>query len=184
MATRTLTDDYPAGWPDIRQRLINARRWLGTMNHSIDTGLDDQEAIGFMAQQAVENALKGWISAIDRDYTNIHRIDMPADIVMDQMRMMDHMAEHSSPARNELDALMEYLALSEAKRNKMRLRPDEPRDRLSLYAVMYRYGDVEHRLDPDGYRELQERINNAVPAFVGEIYRITGTGPGDLDNGR
>ncbi len=31
-----------------------------------------------------------------------------------------------------------------------------PRDRLSLYAVLYRYGGVERRLDLAGYRELQD----------------------------
>ena len=93
------------GWPDIRQRLINARRWLGSLNHNIDTGNDDQELIGFMAQQAVENALKGWISAIDCDYTNIHRIDLLADIVP------DNTAAGSSPARDELDALVEFITL-------------------------------------------------------------------------
>ena len=62
-------DGYPAGWPDIRQRLSNARLRLGSLNRMIDIALDDQDLIGFIAQQAVENALKGWISAIDCEYT-------------------------------------------------------------------------------------------------------------------
>ena len=68
-------DGYPAGWPDIRQRLINARLRLGSLNRMIDMAFEDQDLIGFVAQQAVENALKGWISAIDCEYTNIHRIE-------------------------------------------------------------------------------------------------------------
>ena len=50
-------DGYPSSWPDIRQRLINTRRWLGSMNRMIDDGFEDQELIGFAAQQAVENSL-------------------------------------------------------------------------------------------------------------------------------
>ena len=94
------------------------------------------------------------------------------------------MAEDSSPARAELDALVEWTALSEEKRAELGLRDRDPRDWLRLYAVMYRYGGAEHKLDAAGYRELQERISRAVTAFVGEIYRVTGTGPGDLEAGR
>ena len=169
-------DDYPAGWPDIRQRLINARLRLGSMNHSINTGLDDQDLIGFIAQQAVENALKGWISAIDCEYTNIHRIADLADIIM------DNVAEGSSPARDELDALVEFIMLPPEEL--ARRRPRDPRDWLTQYAVDYRYGGAEHRLDAGGYRELQERISRAVEAFVAETFRLTGTGPGDLGDGR
>ena len=169
-------DGYPAGWPDIRQRLINARLRLGSMNHSINTGLDDQDLIGFIAQQAVENALKGWISAIDCEYTNIHRIDELADIII------DNVAEGSSPARDELDALVEFIMLPPEEL--ARRRPRDPRDWLTQYAVDYRYGGAEHRLDAGGYRELQERISRAVEAFVAETFRLTGTGPGDLGDGR
>lgn len=168
-------DGYHVGWPDIRQRLINARRWLGSMNHNIDTGNHDQELIGFAAQQAVENALKGWISALDCEYRNIHHLKELADIVL------DNTDEGSSPARAELEALVEYTALTEAQRAALRLNDREPHDWLSLYAVLYRYGGVERRLDLAGYRDLQERITRAVTAFVDEAFRITGTGAGDLE---
>lgn len=59
-----------------------------------------------------------------------------------------------------------------------------PRDRLSLYAVLHRYGGVERRLDLAGYREPRERISRAVTAFVAETFRLTGTGAGDLADGR
>ncbi len=170
-------DDYVPGWPDIRQRLINSGRWLNSLNHSIDTGLDDQELSGFIAQQAMENALKGWISAIDCEYRNIHHILELAEVIR------DNVAEDPSPARAELDAAVEWLALTEGERAELGLRGRDPRDWLSLYAVMYRYGGAEHRLNPDGYRELQERIGQAVRAFAREVYRITGTGPEDLGNG-
>lgn len=136
-------DGYHVWWPDIRQRLINARRWLGSMNRMIDEAFEDQELIGFVAQQAVENALKGWISAIDRDYANIHRIDLLADI------MMDHVAEHSSPARDELVALVEFVSLP--REQLAGLRDHEARGWLAQYAVDYRYGGAEHRVGPDGY---------------------------------
>ena len=56
----------PTNWPDIRQRIINAKRELRVLNVLVEADAD-QEAIGFHAQQALENALKGWISALDTD---------------------------------------------------------------------------------------------------------------------
>ena len=168
-------DGYPDDWPDTRQRIRNARRWQGSMNHSIATGLDDQELIGFIAQQGVENALKGWISAIDCEYHNIHSIDRLADI------LMDNVPEHSSAARDALDGLMAYITFPPEQL--ARRRPYESRDWLTEYAVTYRYGGAEHRLDAAGYRELAAQINRAIDAVVEQIYLITGTGPADLDDG-
>ena len=144
------------------------------MNHNIDTGNHDQETIGFAAQQAVENTLKGWISALDCEYRNIHHLKELADIVL------DNTDEGPSPARAELEALVEYTALAEVQRATLRLNDRDPHDWLSLYAVLYRYGGVEKRLDLAGYQELQERTTRALTAFVEETFRITGTGPGDL----
>ena len=166
-------DGYPSGWPDIRQRMINARRWLGNLNHNINTGNNDQELIGFIAQQAVESALKGWISALDCDYNNIHRIDRLTDIVL------DNTDEGSSPARAELEALVQFITLPPEQM--ARQEGDQPRDWLTGYAVAYRYGGAEHELDAAGYQELQERIGRAVTAFVAETFRITGTAPEDLE---
>lgn len=61
----------PFDWPDIRQRVINADRELISMNILI-TGHCSQEAIGFHGQQALENILKGWISALGVEYPNTH----------------------------------------------------------------------------------------------------------------
>ena len=140
--------------------------------------LRDQELIGFAAQQAVENGLKGWISAIDCEHRNIYHLNLLADIVL------DNTAEGSSPARAELEALVEYTVLTEEQRATLRLNDCDPHDWLSLYAVLYCYGGVERRLDLDEYRDLQERIGRAVTAFVAETFRITGTGAGELERER
>ena len=132
--------------------------------------------VGFAAQQAVKNALKGWISAIDCDCRNFHHLTELADIVL------DNTAEGSSRARAELAALVEYTALTEAQQATLSLNDRDPHDWLSLYAVLYRYGGVEHRLDLDEYWDLQERIGRAVTAFLEETFRIPETGAEDLKN--
>ena len=67
----------PFDWPDARQRVVNADRELIAMKVMV-TGNSPQEAIGFHAQQALENILKGWISALGIAYPNTHDL---ADLV-------------------------------------------------------------------------------------------------------
>ena len=167
-------DDSPTNWPDVRQRILNANRWLGSMNVNIDVANYDQELIGFIAQQSVENALKGWIAAIDCEYWNIHDVVRLADV------LFDNVPPNTSPARDVLDDLIAYVMLPPELL--ARRRPHEPRDWLTDYAVEYRYGGAEHRLDPAGYQELKTQINRAVTTIVAHIHQITAITPADLND--
>ena len=91
----------PTNWPDIRQRIANAERELRVLNILVE-GNADQEAIGFHAQQAIENALKGWISALDTDYRNIHDL---AELISIIRR---HPQERDTPAGEQLTWLTSY----------------------------------------------------------------------------
>ena len=166
--------ESPINWPDVRQRILNANRWLHSLNFSIDAGHDNQELIGFIAQQAVENALKGWIAAIDCEYRNIHDIATLADV------LFDNVPPNASPARDVLDDLIAYVMLPPELL--ARRRPHEPRDWLTDCAVEYRYGGAEHRLDPAGYQELKTQINHAVITVAAHIHNLTNTTPSDLQN--
>ncbi len=94
-------DQQPSNLPDIRQRIANAERELRTSNILVEAD-SDQEPIGFHAQQAVENALKGWISALDEDYRNIHDISELAAIVRARPE------EDGTDAAERLSWLTEY----------------------------------------------------------------------------
>ena len=61
-------------WEDVRQRVINTDRNLKDTGAMIAGG-GSQEAIGFHAQQALENILKGWISALGISYGNTHDLE-------------------------------------------------------------------------------------------------------------
>ena len=61
-----------------------------------------QEDIGFHAQQAIENALKAWISALDDEYRNIHDL---ADLAAVIRR---HPSELDTPAGEALFWLTRY----------------------------------------------------------------------------
>ena len=91
----------PTNWPDIRQRMTNAERELGVLKILVEANAA-QEAIGFHAQQALENALKGWISALDADYRNTHDL---ADLMA---IVRQHPAESDTSAGERLAWLTEY----------------------------------------------------------------------------
>ena len=91
----------PTNWPDIRQRIANAERELKAMEVLVE-GEGPQEAIGFHAQQAIENALKGWISALDADYGNTHDLGTLMAIVR------QHPDENDTYAGERLMWLSDY----------------------------------------------------------------------------
>ena len=91
----------PDNMPDIRQRVVNAKRELRTLDILVNADAD-QEPIGFHAQQAVENALKGWISALNDEYGNTHDLsDLAATI-------RRHPEEENSDAGERLFWLTQY----------------------------------------------------------------------------
>ena len=94
-------DGEPTNWPDIRRRFIAATRNLVSMQMLMD-GQGPIEDIGFHAQQAVENALKGWISALDDHYGAIHDLMKLVDVIR------KYPAEDDTPAGEELNWLTNY----------------------------------------------------------------------------
>ena len=72
--------DRETDWPDINQRLLNTRRNLRTMTTLVASGADEED-IGMHAQQALENVLKGYISAIGAEYRAVHELEKLAAIV-------------------------------------------------------------------------------------------------------
>ena len=100
----TYDNPDPTNWPDIRQRIINAERELRALEILVE-GNADQETIGFHAQQAIENALKGWISALDDDCRNTHDLTDLAAIVR------RHPEENDTSAGERLAWLTDYAVI-------------------------------------------------------------------------
>ena len=91
----------PTNWPDIRQRFIAATRNRRDLELAIEANLS-QEIIGFLAQQAIENAMKGWISALNDSYGRTH------DIAELAAKVRGHPAEIETPAGETLFWLTRY----------------------------------------------------------------------------
>ena len=101
----TYDNPQPTNWPDIQQRIANAERYLSDLEILTENPRASQEAIGFHAQEALENALKGWISALDADYRNTHDLAKLVAIVR------QHPAENNTSAGERLAWLTEYAAV-------------------------------------------------------------------------
>ena len=145
-------------WADIRQRVINTDRELITLDALI-AATAPQEAIGFHAQQALENILKGWISAFGAEYGNTHDLGNLIGII----RSDSH--EYDTLAGEELAWLTEYAV--EYRYEGARLVMDEP---MELYFALDRIvSAIEERIKAlTGVEELprytsptQRRISDA-----------------------
>ncbi len=166
-------DGYPVGWPDIRQRLVNANRYLRSCNILMEQAPDDQESYGFFAQQAVENAIKAWISAADLSYRFrlSHDIAAIADVILNDPEQSETLAGH------QLRLLLDYTSYPNPK-------PDHPvriLNWLTEYAVDYRYGGTGYRMDGLDRNRFRQEINLVVHTIVNHVYDITGTNPSDLE---
>ena len=162
-------DQYPAGWPDVKERLEGAYRNLRGFEVCLRELPQDQESYGFHAQQAVENALKAWISAADLRYGRIHGIDLLSE------RILEDPNEANSPPAQQLRELLYFTSYPDPNR------PGERRNWLSLYAVSYRYAGVRHRMDETERERFRSQINLAVNACIKRAYELTGTTIEDLD---
>ena len=160
-------EDEPANWPDIKERLQAAHRNLAAFDYLIANPDMDQEIYGFNAQQAVENALKGWLSAADLNYGRVHDIDQLA------APLLQHPIEADTEAADQLRHLLEYTAY-----HRIEISGDL-QTWLTRYAAEYRYSAARYRMDDLEKAHFQEEIGQTVHAVINRIHQITGRNAND-----
>ena len=161
-------DQYPASWPDVKERIITAQRNIRTMEIIIANLPDDPESYGFHAQQAVENSIKAWISAANLSYRTVH------DLVEIAGALFNDPTESNCPAGRQLKLLLDYTSYPN---------PDDLHqidNWLTRYAVTYRYSGTGHRMVEIERSQFRSQINQAVTAFIDRAHELTGTTPEDL----
>ena len=164
-------DSYPAHWPETRQRLENVEEYLHQFNQMIDESHWNQRLLGFIAQQAVENALKGWLSARNDARTyNRELTGLWKDIV--------NVEDWSNPNMDQLHQAVANLFACIHYNDPDR--PGEESDWLTKYAVTYRYGRASHRMTRDQRITLHQAMNDALAAVMDRIHTTSGTSSSDL----
>lgn len=160
-------DQYPDSWPDVKERLQATYRHLRAFERLITDPDGYQEMYGFHAQQAVENALKAWLSAAELNYRRVHDLQEVANQVFADSN------ESNTPAAAQLKLLMDYTAYEN---------PDYPniKNWLTHYAVSYRYGGTSFRMDELDQDRFYREIDLAVQTFINRAYELTGTNQSDV----
>ncbi len=165
-------DDYPDNWPDVKERLQAAYRHLGAFTREIEHDDGEQEMYGFHAQQAIENAIKAWLSAADLDYRRVHDLAETAETLLNDP------GESGTLASARLRLLMDYTSYEKEDP------PGEVANWLSFYAVVYRYSGARFRMDDLERNRFQREITLAASTFINRAYELTGTGEADVRAGQ
>ena len=165
-------DGYPDSWPDVKERLQAVYRHMGVFGREIDHPDGIQEMYGFHAQQAVENAIKAWLSAAGLEYRAVHDLREVAD------QILADPTEAGTLAAAQLRLLIDYTSFPNAGR------AGSPDNWLTLYAVSYRYSGTAFRMDDIDRDRFRAEINLAVGTFINRAYELTGTNETDVTQGQ
>ena len=164
-------DGYPDSWPDVRERLQAAYRHIRAFHRLVDFDESDQEMYGFHAQQAVENAIKAWLSAANLNYRSVHDLREVAD------QILRDPTQANTLAAAQLRSLIDYTSFQNPDR------PGEQDNWLTRYAVSYRYSGASFRMDDIDKDRFIREINLAVGTFINRAYELTGTNESDVTRG-
>ena len=161
-------DGYPPSWPDVKERITAAYRNVYSFKLNIEANPYNQEAYRFFAQQAVETALKGWLSAAEIAYGNTHNLGHLAELIFQDA------GEAATIEAPYLRELIEYTTYPDASE------PDGKGNWLSNYAMDYRYSGIGYRMNDLEQERFYDEVQTAVHAAIERAYQLTGTGPEDL----
>ncbi len=159
--------DYPAHWPATSQRIRNVLRHRNDLNFLAQHSEPSLELFGRVVQQAVENALKGWLSAynLQRDFG--HNLLELWNAIRE---VEDYATESAGLAMAKTRTLFDHIEFQDA---------DRPADWLTRYAIVYQYHEVSLAINREHLQELVETVNQALDAIVGHIYQRSGVAPED-----
>ncbi len=164
-------DNYPDHWPETVRRIQAAERWLQTYNENIASDNWHQEEMGFAAQQAVENALKGWLSCLNRTATYTHIL---RDL-WNELEGLGHLYREETSEITETGWRF-FIHIEHRKPES----PDDPEDWLTPYATLYRYAGTVHPMTREEKLALQSLVNPFVTALLEHIHRLSGTDATDV----
>ena len=164
--------EYPVHWPETKQRLENTQESQFHFNDMVDGHSGNQRLMGFVGQQAIENALKGWLSTHNDPRTFGHELRP----LWDDIHQLEDWSTHEMRELEQtIDNLFEYTRFQDPND------PGESLDWLTRYAVVYRYGPrPAYVMSREERKELQGFLNHALNGIIDRINQLSGTSQDDL----
>ena len=162
-------DEYPASWPDVKQRLETGYQQLRAFEQEFNNPDGEQEVYGFHAQQALENGLKGWISAAELSYDRIHNLEQLSETLLSDSD------QNQCQAAGQLQALLDYT------RTGYRNEDGGYQNWLTSYSVKYRYEGVGFQMHNLEEERFEREIATAFDSIVKRAFELTGRDSSNLD---
>ncbi len=162
---------YLEHWPATKNRLENTAEWTHHFNDMVDQDYWNQKMLGFAAQQAVENALKGWLSTFNDPSRFGHDLNMTWDHLE---RIQDWSRPGLEELHESLTSLFDHTRYNDPKH------PSGRGNWLTDYGDVYRYDVNPRPMTQEERRELRQLVNNAIENLTERIHRVSGTGDSDI----
>ena len=160
-------EEHEEHWPETRQRIQNAEEWQRQLDQMVDENHWNRKLIGLSAQQAVENALKGWLST----HNDAGRYGHEIEDAWERINVLEN--DWSDPtaqlAREAVEELLDYTRFP----GPAGVVPGNTSNWLVLYAAVYRYGSPNHVMDRAEQREKVDQAVNGIIALIHERSRTS-----------
>ena len=162
-------DHYSASWPDVKQKLESGYQQLRAFEREFNNPDGEQEVYGFHAQQAVENALKGWISAAELTYDRSHNLEHLS------ATLLSNGDQNQCQAAVELQTLLDYTRTGHLNED------GSYQNWLTSYSVKYRYEGVGFRMHSLDEKRFEREITTTFDSMAKRAFELTKTDNSDLD---
>ena len=162
------SDNYPDHWPETRNRVRDAEEWQQQMLQMYEENHWNKKLQVLSTQQAVENALKGWLS-VDQDGGRYGH-DLEAAWAKIQ-ELEDWQDDESREARDSVTELLEATRYTAVDRNGN----ESQQNWLTLYAATYRYGGYTCTISKEDQFHLTQLAEKAVSDSIKLMHARSGT---------
>ena len=165
---RNYDDEYPAHWPETQQRIQGAEEWRHVLDELVEENHWNKKLIGLVAQQAVENALKGWLST----HNDTGRFGHDLDLAWNRINELEDWAAFGmEKIRESVQELFDYTRYEDVTLEDL----NRTGNWLTKYAAIYRYSGTSHIMSQQEQKELQEKANRVLENIIRLIHHRSGT---------
>ena len=174
---------YPTHWPATRQFLQDCESWTRELDEMDDEDHWNKKMIGFAAEQAIENAIKSWLSHHQDSSRYRHDLEGAWNKLTELEKAWS--SEPNTPEEHRFLANEASSTVEELLQHTTFQGTDEDGNPytgnwLSLYGATYRYGTPVKTLVREDHHILREKVDHAVAAIIEVIHQRNRTQDADV----